>query len=115
VKRMLGIIAALLCGFVLISGCFSIPQLGVKVEDIDNRSRIIPFYGLIENETNGAIQNNSSITDASTEPVPVKEGLTITDYLIGILIVIVGSYAFLKIVEWILKKIQLEDQPPLVP
>jgi hypothetical protein len=112
---MLGILAVLLCGFILITGCFSIPQLGVKVEDIDNRSRIIPFYGLIENETNGVISENSSISDATTETTTPKEGFTITDYIIGILILLVGSYAFLKIVEWILKKIRLEDQPPLVP
>jgi hypothetical protein len=104
----ISVVLILIFGFSIISGCFSIPQLGITVENIDNRSRIIPFYGLVENETTG--RNNTTVEATSPE-----EELTFWDYIEGILIFIIGTYTFIKIVRWILKNIELEDQPPLVP
>ena len=107
-SRLLPVILILICGFILISGCFSIPQLGINVDNSDNRSRIIPFYGVVENETTGV--NNTPI-----ELTAPKEGLTVIDFITIIVVLIAVAYVFIKILFWILREIKLEDQPPLVP
>lgn len=105
---LLPVILILICGFIVISGCFSIPQLGINVDNSDNRSRIIPFYGAVDDESAGT--NNTTVD--TTAP---KEGLTFIDFITIIVVLIAVAYVFIKLLFWILREIKLEDQPPLVP
>jgi hypothetical protein len=107
------ICAILICLFILTSGCFSIPEVGVYVNDQDDRSHIVPFFGEIQTTpTTPAPAFDENMSENNTLPeTPVKppDTFPLVPLVLIVTGLIVGSVLFLKFIKIIVDKIRLDD------
>ena len=108
----------LVCIFVLTSGCFSIPELGIRVNEEDNRSKIVPFFGEVKNDTIPAPDENATETgrlinesiNATTQNVDIGEW-SIIDWVIALVVMFLIAALILTGIKFLSTQVKLEDSP----
>ena len=110
IKKGIILVMILIFGFILSSGC---SELGIHIDETDNRSHAIPFYGETINETTGIPINDTPPAVVTPPEKGVVSIIIDLSTIIAILAII--TYTSIKLIRYVLREIRLEDRPPLNP